>query len=76
MLEKLEKLIKDYTYISKRANQRIAELKHKKDSVLRSYWAGIMNVCNLMITDLEKLRTFIETTQQSVNDGLDVLRGK
>ena len=76
MLEKLEKIIDSYHYVYNKASQKCAELKHKKDTPERNYWAGVMNTCSLILKDLKEYRTYLESVQQDLGDGLDFLRGK
>lgn len=76
MLEKIQKKIDAYIYIRDRASQKCAELKHKKDRELHSYWAGVLNCANLIIKDLENLRTEFEMLDNNLDIDLSKLRGK
>lgn len=76
LLEKINQKIKLTEELIARADLKSKICSKEKDYNKSFYWLGVKVSHESFLKDLREIQTEVEMVNQSINDGLDFLRGK
>lgn len=76
LLEIINQKIRLIEELIARADSKRIKCNKEKNCVQEFYWLGVKTAHENFLKDLCEIQTSVEMANQSVNDGLDFLRGK